>query len=153
MIHSSRKLSSVLLIVLLMVPGSGLAQAKPLEVRWNGPAPWMAISNTASQIRSQPLIYRAAANREAIACACNPPGGPVLSSAFCSVPQFACETSGPASRIAPEISLRVPSPIHFPPNPSTGGAGCRYFTAAYTAATARSVNTNLGNSQTVYGLA
>jgi hypothetical protein len=33
MINSSRKLSAVLLIALLMVPGSGLAQAKPLEVR------------------------------------------------------------------------------------------------------------------------
>jgi len=39
MIDSGRKLSAVLLIALLIVPGSGLAQAKPLEVRWNELAP------------------------------------------------------------------------------------------------------------------
>jgi hypothetical protein len=39
MINSSRKLSAVLPIALLMVPGIGLARAKPLEVGWNELAP------------------------------------------------------------------------------------------------------------------
>jgi hypothetical protein len=39
MINASRKLSAVLPIALLMVPGIGLARAKPLEVRWNELAP------------------------------------------------------------------------------------------------------------------
>jgi hypothetical protein len=39
MINSSGKLSAVLLIALLMVPGIGLAQAKALEVGWNELAP------------------------------------------------------------------------------------------------------------------
>jgi len=39
MINLSRKPSAVLLIALLIAPGSGLANAKPLEVRWNELAP------------------------------------------------------------------------------------------------------------------
>src|SRR5580693_7569292 len=64
MINSSRKRSAVLLIALLMVPGIGLARAKPLEVRWNELAPMVtghSVTLTLTdgmQVRGQAVAVR-----------------------------------------------------------------------------------------------
>jgi hypothetical protein len=68
-------------------------------------------------------------NSEGVALAVNQISGGTLCPHFSSglqlLGQFRTPPVKRASRVSPDISLRVLSPIRFPPNPFTGGAGCR----------------------------